>query len=270
MSKWSAVGKRKHPIARTAIVLLALITTSCGAHRITSSPSGASVYGLYGSDDAKPKPEELRQFIKTKTTPFTFPSGPSGHWYQVRKENYADSEIIFLPTNTWSGVKSHHFDMEPLPHAHSESTESNRRTPDSEPAKESVILAVFDIEDVTKQLKEQETLQIREFLETRLTELGGFKTIPREQLRQRLQREKAGSYRACFDEACQIELGKEVAAEKSLATRILKVGSTCVVTSKLFDLKTATSEKAASARVACSPEGLLEGINQLAKQLCAP
>jgi hypothetical protein len=42
------------------------------------------------------------------------------------------------------------------------------------------------------------------------------------------------------------------------------------VTSKLFDLKTATSEKAATAHVACSPEALLEGMGQLAKQLSAP
>lgn len=97
--------------------------------------------------------------------------------------------------------------------------------------------------------------------------MGGYKIVPREQIRLRLQQEKADSYRACYDEACQIELGKEVAAEKSLATRILKVGDTCVATSKLYDLKTATSEKAASARAACDPEGLLEGIDQLAKEL---
>jgi len=94
--------------------------------------------------------------------------------------------------------------------------------------------------------------------------------IPREQLRERLQSKKSDSYRKCFDEACQIELGKEVAAEKSLATRILKVGSICVVTSKLFDLKTATAGKAASARAACNPEALLEAINQVAMQLSAP
>ena len=257
---WSVVGKAKRSIGHRALVLLALITASCGAHRITSTPSGASVRVFSGAEDAKPKPEEMYQ-EKDRTTPFTFGGGPAGIWYQVIKENYTDSEVIYLASNVWSGVKSHHFILKPLIHAQAVSPA---------PAKKSVILAVFDIEDVTKQLKEQEILQIQEFLETRLTELGGFKIVPREQLRQRLQQEKTDSYRACFDEACQIELGKEVAAEKSLSTRILKVGSTCVVTSKLFDLKTATSEKAASARVACSPEGLLEGMDQLATQLSAP
>lgn len=255
--------RTRHPFrGHRALVLIALITASCGAHRITSSPSGASVFLISRGEDAKPKPEDM--LPTNRKTPYVLRAA-SEHWYQVQKDNYSESEIIFLPSNVWGGdVKSHHFVMKPRVNAPSESTAP------AKPAQKAVILAVFDIEDVTKQLKAQDILQVQEFLETRLTEVGCFKIIPREQLRQRLLQEKVGSYRACFDEACQIELGKEVAAEKSLSTRILKVGSTCVVTSKLYDLKTATSEKAASARVACSPEGLLNGMDQIATQLSAP
>ena len=258
MFKRSVFGKGSSSIGRGALVLLMLITASCGTHRITSTPSDASVYLRGNFPEAKPKPEDM--ILMEKRTPYVLRSA-SAHWYQVRKNNHADSEIIFLPSNVWSGTISHHFDLKPLFSAQPAS---------AVPARASVILAVFDIEDATEQLKEQEILQIQEFFEARLTELGDFKIIPREQLRKRLLKEKTNSYRDCFDEACQIELGKEVAAEKSLSTRILKVGSTCVVTSKLFDLKTATSEKAATAHVACNPEALLEGMGQLATQLSAP
>lgn len=260
MLEKTVAGSVMRTIGRLALGLL-LTTASCGAHRITSSPSGASVYVLPRGEDAKPNPEDMIPI--EKKTPYVL-RAPSEHWYQVQKANYADSEIVYLPSRVWGEEETHHFVLKPL---------SNTPTDSAAPAKtiaQAVILAVFDIEDVTKQLDEREVLQIREFFETRLTELGNFKIVPREQLRVRLQGKKTDSYRACFDEACQIELGKEVAAEKSLATRILKVGSICVVTSRLFDLKTATSEKAASARVACNSEALLEAINQLAAQLSAP
>ncbi len=240
------------------LVLLALITAGCGAHLINSKPPGAEVFVFPGGKDHKPQPEQMISL--NKQTPFRLTT-PSEHWYQVQKVGYAPSEIIYLPSSVWSGVQSHNFELKPA---------ASVQPVAAKPARKRFIIAIFDIEDVTGQLKQTEISQIQDFLETRLAELGSFNVVPREQLRERLRQEKTDSYRACYNEACQIELGKEVAAEKSLATQILKVGNTCVVTSKIFDLKTATSEKAASARVACNPQGLLDGIDQIAKQLSEP
>ena len=89
-------------------------------------------------------------------------------------------------------------------------------------------------------------------------------------LKARMLEQKTGSYRVCYDSSCQIELGREVAAQKTLATRILKVGASCVITSQLYDLKTSTTEKAATARVDCSADKLLEGLDQIARQLATP
>jgi len=133
-----------------------------------------------------------------------------------------------------------------------------------------VILAVFGVEDATGLLKKGEREQLQDFLAARLTELARYKVVPREQLKARLLEQKADSFKACYDASCQIELGREVAAQKTVATRILKVGTSCVVTCQIYDLKTATTEKAATVRVDCSSDKLLEGIDQIARQLVAP
>ncbi|HOX47475.1 MAG TPA: hypothetical protein PK668_28025 [Myxococcota bacterium] len=134
-----------------------------------------------------------------------------------------------------------------------------------------IIVAVFELEDATQQLQGSEREQLYSFYATRLTELAGFKVVPRDQLRARLREQKTESYKACYDEACQIELGKELAAEKSLSTRILKVGMTCMVTSQLYDLKSSTAEKAATARAAaCNADSLLEAMDGVARQIAAP
>jgi hypothetical protein len=43
-------------------------------------------------------------------------------------------------------------------------------------------------------------------------------------MRDRIASDKAESYRACVDQSCQIELGKAMAAQKSLATKLIRVG----------------------------------------------
>jgi hypothetical protein len=39
-----------------------------------------------------------------------------------------------------------------------------------------------------------------------------------------LTEKKKQSYSVCYDSACQIDIGKEVAAQKSLATKIVLAG----------------------------------------------
>lgn len=241
------------------LVLFSLGLASCGGamHQITSTPPGAQVFLREGGIYDKPNPDALT--TTRQTTPFQVKGTLPNRWYQVRMDGYQDSEVVFLQHGTWQGPQTHHFTLRPLPASARPSTRA--------PLESSVILAVFDIEDATGQFKTQECEQLQDFLSTRLTELAGLKVVPRQQLRERLREQQSESYRQCYDEACQIELGKEIAASKSVSTRILKVGTSCVVTSKLFDLKSATSERAASARVACTADALLDGMDQIARQL---
>jgi hypothetical protein len=69
------------------------------------------------------------------------------------------------------------------------------------------------------------------------------------------------------DQSCQIELGKALAAEKTLATKILRLGPSCTLTSALYDLKTETAESAASVHSDCSLGAVAQALDRLVRAL---
>jgi hypothetical protein len=133
-----------------------------------------------------------------------------------------------------------------------------------------VVLAIFDVEDASKQFDAAVTDQLTEYIAARVSGLAGYRVIPRDQVRARLQEQKAEGYKACYEESCQIEIGKALAAEKSLTTKLLRVGDACLMTSTLFDLKTETTERAASAKTPCGATALVGGVDQIMEQLGKP
>jgi curli biogenesis system outer membrane secretion channel CsgG len=112
-------------------------------------------------------------------------------------------------------------------------------------------------------------LQLTAFLATAMATTGKFTVVPREQLRERLMDEKKASYRKCFDSACQIELGKAVSAEKTLATQLLQVGEECAVVANLYDLHSETSSAAAMVQTGCEEKKLMGAMKQVAEQIAA-
>jgi hypothetical protein len=120
------------------------------------------------------------------------------------------------------------------------------------PAQARPIVAVFDIEPQGLGWPRAEVGTLSEFLAVHLVESGSFKVVPRAELRKRLAVAKQESYKDCYDQHCQIEIGRELAAQKTLAARVLRVGSQCVLTISLFDLRTATAELAAHAHGGCN------------------
>jgi hypothetical protein len=133
-------------------------------------------------------------------------------------------------------------------------------------AEERPILAVFDMEDRGAGLSKETLNNLTDYLAAMLTE-GGYQIIPRNQIRERLKQQQTESYKECFDQSCQIEMGKELAAQKSLSTKVLKIGKKCRVTGDLYDLKRAASEKAATAGSGCSEDELLAAVEQVAAKL---
>ncbi len=129
------------------------------------------------------------------------------------------------------------------------------------------IVAVFDIE--TKRVKLNRGLLdlLADQLATGLAASGRYQVVPRDQLKQRLVSEKKKSFAGCYDQSCQIELGRELAAQKTLATRIGRIGKRCTVTASLYDLRTAASENAARVKGGCSEEALLGSIEQVVTKL---
>lgn len=129
------------------------------------------------------------------------------------------------------------------------------------------IVAVFDVEDATKKLDSELVSQLSSYVAVRITEVAGYRVVPRDQLRARIREEKAEGFKACYDESCQLELGKALAAQKSLATKIMRVGTGCTLSATLYDLETETTERGATAKSACEPEALMGAVDRLVGQL---
>ncbi|MBN2497875.1 MAG: hypothetical protein JXR96_24995 [Deltaproteobacteria bacterium] len=132
-----------------------------------------------------------------------------------------------------------------------------------------VIIAVFDVHDASNKVDASVLRQLTSYLSTAMTRTGRYKVVPRDQLRKRLLEQKGSTYKACMDESCQIELGKALSAQKSLAVQLLKVGKKCAVTANLYDLKTETTEKGALVNTGCKLEELLDAMQEVARQLTA-
>jgi len=99
----------------------------------------------------------------------------------------------------------------------------------AEAGDERPIVVVFSVEmkNLRMSRPEQDALSdyLTDYLTGKLAGAGVFQVVPRDQLKKRLMKQKTRSYKECYDQSCQIELGRELAAEKTLATKVLKLGS---------------------------------------------
>ena len=117
------------------------------------------------------------------------------------------------------------------------------------PAQDKPIVAVFELEDRGAGIPATTRENLTTYLMTLLTE--AYQVIPQAQIRDRLREQQKESLRECYDQKCQIELGRELAAQKTLAIQILKIEDKCQLMAMLYDLKKATTEKAANAEGGC-------------------
>lgn len=129
------------------------------------------------------------------------------------------------------------------------------------------VVAVFDLEDRGTGLPAETLEALSDVLAARLVESQRFRLVPRDELRERLLAEKAESHRPCYAAACQIEIGKAVAAEVALAGRVVRVGDACHVNLHLYDLREETSRRAATARSDCDERSVLEALDAAAARL---
>lgn len=128
------------------------------------------------------------------------------------------------------------------------------------------VVAVFELENQGASLGAPYLVRLTDYVGSELAK-AGFKVVPPHDLKRALSRQKAESYKACYQESCQIEVGKELAAEKSLAGTVSKIGSRCVVALKLFDLRSATQDAAGTAKGKCDEDGVLDSTDAALRQL---
>jgi hypothetical protein len=136
---------------------------------------------------------------------------------------------------------------------------------------ERAVVAVLEIHDARKagRLSKEEAEQAGTLLRAKLAELGAFKLVPVDVMRKGLAAVKANSMKPSFDESFQIAIGKEVAAQKTLAGEIISAGNGCSVIVTLFDLRTALAETAITESCACDRIGVTSGVEGVARRLAA-
>ena len=134
-------------------------------------------------------------------------------------------------------------------------------------AKPVALIAVFDIETKGTTIPPDVLDRMTVYLVAQLTATQRFQVIPRDQLKKRLRAQKRDSRKRCYDRACQIEIGRELAAQKTLATKLLRLGSKCLLTASVYDLRRAVADQAASVKGACSEDGIVNSIEALTKRL---
>jgi antitoxin component YwqK of YwqJK toxin-antitoxin module len=122
------------------------------------------------------------------------------------------------------------------------------------------IVAVFDIEVSGVVLKPAAVDGLGDYLFGKIAAVPGLKAVPRAEVKRRLREEAKESYSACYDESCQIEIGRELAAQKTISTKIVKLGDECNVSVVLYDLRTSATEHAADVTGACTAGALARSL----------
>lgn len=127
------------------------------------------------------------------------------------------------------------------------------------------IVAVFDVEAKSQPRTFKSTLA--DYLATQLAASGHYEVVPRSDLKRRLRNQKRDSYKACYDESCQIEVGKELAADSIVSAQLIEAGAICILMVKVFDLRRATTSNAAAIEGACKKEAIFKMASQVVKKL---
>jgi TonB family protein len=129
------------------------------------------------------------------------------------------------------------------------------------------ILAVFNFENKGTPFRRGTLDRFADLVAARLVELGRFRVVPRASVRRRLVVQKRRSYKLCFDKSCQIEIGRELAANKSLSTQLIKIRGRCQLLMTLHDLRTGVAERASTADGLCTEKALhhmvLRGVQEI-------
>lgn len=129
------------------------------------------------------------------------------------------------------------------------------------------IAVVFNIQDMSGKFDGTLVDQLTEYLSAQVGQRLKFKVAPREKLRERLSAVKTDSYKQCYDRSCQIELGKALAANKTVSTTLIQIGTNCIFNSTVIDLKTEAAELSASAKGGCGEDQLLESLGKVVQAL---
>ena len=136
-------------------------------------------------------------------------------------------------------------------------------------AGERPIVAVFPIQDVSGQLDPSVIESLTEYLSAAVAVGGNYSIQAPGEMKRRMTDQSKESYKECYDEKCQIELGRELAANKMITAKVIKLGDSCTVTAALYDLRTQATDITATADGKCLPAQLKVSLDKVAAKLRA-
>lgn len=129
------------------------------------------------------------------------------------------------------------------------------------------VVAVFLMESKGSTLEADEVNGLTDYMSAKMGESGRFQIIPRDEIKKRLVAAKADTYKDCYDTSCQIEVGKELAAEFSISSSIAKVGSQCLITASVWDLRRSTQIRSATDKAKCDADLLIVSVERVTDKL---
>jgi TolB-like protein len=138
----------------------------------------------------------------------------------------------------------------------------------AEPDKPTV--AVMPIEDQAGKLEPAVTKTATGYLRDALAATNEFIVIDESRRRSKLDeiidRKKKESYKECYDESCQIPLGKALSADSILRAKVRKLG-TCILSVELVDLAKEATVAATKEDFDCKIGGLKTAIDKTTNRL---
>ena len=136
---------------------------------------------------------------------------------------------------------------------------------------ETPILAVMDIHDESGQLSPGLLDALANLLRLELAKTRAYRVVERgrqeELTRKAIKEQKKESHKACYDQSCQIPLGKTLAADTILACSVTTLGPTYLLGCRLIDLTSETSFGAGLAECTMDAASLVAVAGKLVEQL---
>ncbi len=127
---------------------------------------------------------------------------------------------------------------------------------------EATVVAVFPVQGSSFSMSKGLRTAVTNYVAARIAATPGYSVVPQAELNSALRQQKITTYEQCYDESCQIQIGKEVAASQIVSTQIIKIASVCTVSITFFDLRRNASVFAKTAEGSCKEDGLLSSIRK--------
>jgi NitT/TauT family transport system substrate-binding protein len=127
-------------------------------------------------------------------------------------------------------------------------------------AEEDTVVAVFPVSTVNLDAGEVLRQSMWAYIEARIAESPGYRVVPHGALEAAIRARHQAYLSQRYDPETQAEVGRQVAASKTVTTRIIRLVDLCKVSVTVFDIARQVSTEAAGAEGPCHERALGESL----------